>query len=63
MLAGNKVVGVTLITRDLEASQAPAVTLEDLRKFLGSDAPPAGGGGPDPASVMLQLMASRESAG
>lgn len=63
LLSGNKVVGIELASRDIDAAQIPAVTLDAIKKFLGSDLPKAPAGGPEPCAAMLQLMATRESSG
>ena len=38
-----------------EAGAAPAVTLEQLRGFLGADLPANPGASADPATVLIQL--------
>jgi tetratricopeptide (TPR) repeat protein len=55
-----KLVGLALGERDTLASQIPAATLEQIRAFLGGDAPKALCANPDPAAIM-QLTASHES--
>jgi tetratricopeptide (TPR) repeat protein len=63
LLAANKVVGVELASRESEAAQIPAATLDQVKAFLGSDLPAAGSAGPEPCGVMLQLIATRETSG
>jgi hypothetical protein len=63
LLSANKVVGVELASRESEAAQIPAATLDQIKTFLGSDLPPVPAAGPEPCGVMLQLIATRESSG
>jgi hypothetical protein len=63
LLAANKVIGVELASRDNEAAQIPAATLEQIKAFLGADLPQTPAAGPDPCGVVLQLIATRESSG
>jgi tetratricopeptide (TPR) repeat protein len=63
LLAANKVVGVELASRESDAAQIPAATLEQIKTFLGADLPQAPAAGPDPCGVVLQLIATRESSG
>ncbi len=58
LLAGGKVVGVELATRDSDITAIPAVTLDDLKKFLGADFTP--GGNADPMTSTVQISATRE---
>ncbi len=53
-------VGITLGDRDTPATQMAAVTLEQLRAFLGTDAPRTVCSNPNPSGVM-QLTASHEA--
>jgi tetratricopeptide (TPR) repeat protein len=55
-----KLVGIALGERDTLATQIPTATLEQLRTFLGSDAPKTACADPDPATI-LQLTASHEA--
>lgn len=55
-----RLVGIALGDRDTVASQIPAVTVDQLRTFLGADAPKAICSNSDPGGVM-QLTASREA--
>lgn len=62
ILSGGKVVGVCVAPRDAERAKLPAVTLEQLKAFLGSDVtPPARAG--DPTASLLQLVTTRETGG
>ncbi len=63
LLSGNKIVGMELASRETDPAQIPAVTLDAIKKFLGSDLPTTSVGGPEPCAVMLQVMATRESSG
>jgi hypothetical protein len=60
LISGGKVVGVCTAPRDAERNKLPAVTLDQLKKFLGSDLPtePAAG---NPTASLLQLVTTRES--
>jgi hypothetical protein len=58
LLAGAKVVGVELATRDTEPAQTPVATLDELKKLLG-DKLPRGGGRSDAMAATLQLTATR----
>jgi tetratricopeptide (TPR) repeat protein len=58
LLANGKVVGVELATRDSDITAIPAVTLDDLKKFLASDFSP--GGTADATTSTVQLSATRE---
>jgi tetratricopeptide (TPR) repeat protein len=58
LLSGGKVVGVEMATRDSDITAIPAVTLDDLKKFLGSDFTP--GGNADPMASTVQISATRE---
>jgi hypothetical protein len=62
VLSGGRVVGVCVAPRDAERAKLPAVTLEQLKTFLGTDvtAPKAAG---DPASSLLQLVTTMETGG
>jgi hypothetical protein len=60
IIAGGKVVGVCLASRDAEKTKLPAVTLDQLKTFLGADAKPAAFA-TDPAAAILQVVASVES--
>ena len=53
-------VGITTGDRDTLATQMTAVTLEQLRAFLGADAPRTACSNPNPSGVM-QLTASHEA--
>lgn len=63
LLAANKVVGVELASRETDPTQIPSATLDAIKKFLGPDMPSPPAGTPEPCSVLLQLMATRESSG
>jgi tetratricopeptide (TPR) repeat protein len=63
LLAANKVIGVELASRETDPNQIPSATLETIKKFLGPDMPSTPAGTPEPCSVLLQLMATRESSG
>jgi S1-C subfamily serine protease len=63
LLAGNKVIGVELAGRESDAAQIPAATLEQVKAFLGADLPAPAAVGPEPTAAMLQVIATRESAG
>jgi tetratricopeptide (TPR) repeat protein len=52
-------VGVELGERDSVMTQLPAVRLEEIRQFLGADAPKSECANPDPAG-MWQMTASRD---
>ncbi len=52
-------IGITIGDREIPASRMSAVTLEQLRAFLGADAPQTACSSPNPSGVM-QLTASRE---
>jgi Tfp pilus assembly protein PilF len=56
LLSDGKVVGVELATRDSDISSIPAVTLDDLKKFLGSDVF-GGGTAVDGVTATFQLSA------
>ena len=60
ILAGNKVVGVCVASREAERNKLPAVSLAVLKKFLGEDAQPGSASG-DPTSNLLQLVSTRET--
>jgi hypothetical protein len=62
LLVQGKLVGVELAARDTDTRDIPSATLEQIKKFLGPDAPSAQIG-PDPCAAMLQLMATRETSG
>jgi len=62
VLAGGKVVGVCVAPRDAERNKLPAVTLEQLKTFLGSDVGPVQVAG-DPAGSLLQLVTTLETGG
>jgi hypothetical protein len=57
LLAGGKVVGVELATRDADPATVPAATLADLKKLVGDKAGPAGMA--DPAAATVQVTATR----
>ncbi len=59
LLADGKVVGVELAIRDSELGAIPAVTLDDLKKFLAADLIP-GGTASDAVAATVQLTATRE---
>lgn len=61
LLSGGRVVGVELATRDSETAAIPAATLDQLRKLVGDDLPKSPSLHPDPAGVLLQVLATRES--
>jgi hypothetical protein len=60
LIAGGKVVGVCIAPRDAERNKLPAVTLDQLKKFLGTDASTEAAGG-NPTASLLQLVTTRES--
>jgi hypothetical protein len=60
LIAGGKVVGVCVAPRDAERNKLPAVTLKQLRDFLGSDVASEGATG-TPTTSLLQLVTTRES--
>lgn len=60
ILSGGKVVGVVVAPRDAEKAKLPAVPLDALKTFLGSDIQPAGAQG-DPATSLLQLITTTET--
>ena len=62
VLASGHVVGVCVAPRDAERGKLPAVTLDQLKTFLGSDVTPPKGAG-DAAGSLLQLVTTRETAG
>jgi hypothetical protein len=62
VLAGGKVVGVCVAPRDAERNKLPAVTLEQLKTFLGRDVGPVQTAG-DPAGSLLQLVTTLETGG
>jgi Tfp pilus assembly protein PilF len=62
LCSGGKVVGVCVAPRDAERAKLPAITLDQLKAFLGSDVtPPAKAG--DPTASLLQLVTTRETGG
>jgi hypothetical protein len=64
LLSGeNKVVGVCIAPRDAEKAKLPAVTLEQLKTFLGADAGGSGAASANPTGAILQLVTTRESGG
>lgn len=60
LIAGGKVVGVCTAPRDADQRKLPAVTLDQLKKFLGDDLPTEPGAG-NPTAALLQLVTTRES--
>jgi len=60
LIAGGKVVGVVTAPRDAERNKLPAVTLDQLKKFLGPDLPSEAGSG-NPTTSLLQLVTTRQS--
>lgn len=60
ILSGGKVIGVVIAPRDAEKTKLPAVPLDALKTFLGSDVQPAGAPG-DPATSLLQLITTTET--
>ena len=60
ILAGNKVVGVCVASRDAERNKLPAVSLSALKQFVADDAKPGSASG-DPLSNLLQLVSTRET--
>ena len=58
LLSEGRVVGVELATRDSDITAIPAVTIDELKKFLASDFVP--GGSADAATSTVQLSATRE---
>jgi tetratricopeptide (TPR) repeat protein len=61
LMAGGKVVGVCVAARDAERNKLPAVTLDQFKKFLGSDLPTEPAGAGIPTASLLQLVTTRES--
>jgi hypothetical protein len=61
LLSGGKIVGVCVAPRDAEKTKLPAVTLEQFKTFLGSEAKPGGAAKGDPATALLQLVTTRET--
>jgi hypothetical protein len=53
LVAGGKVVGVQLATRDADPTQIPAAPLDAIRKLVGAQAGPSGNA--DPAAVTMQV--------
>jgi hypothetical protein len=53
LVAGGKVVGVQLATRDAEPTSIPAAPLDAIRKLVGDKAGPSGNA--DPAAVTMQV--------
>jgi len=62
VIAGGKVVGVCVAPRDAERAKLPAVTLDQLKTFLGTDVTPPQAAG-DPAGSLLQLVTTLETGG
>ncbi len=60
ILAGGKVIGVELAGRDSDIAQIPAANLDQLRALLGADLPNGLGQSPNPASVIVQVIATQE---
>jgi Tfp pilus assembly protein PilF len=60
LIAGGKVVGVCTAPRDAERNKLPAVTLKQLKEFLGTDAASEDATG-TPTTALLQLVTTRES--
>jgi tetratricopeptide (TPR) repeat protein len=58
LLLDGKIVGVQLIDPDAQTEQLPAITLAQLKKFIGADLP-AMPGNATPAGVVLQLSATK----
>jgi Flp pilus assembly protein TadD len=61
LLAGGKVVGVTLATRDTEAGSVPAVTLQRLSDLVATDTGTRGAFTTDPKAAVFQIVATHES--
>jgi hypothetical protein len=59
LVSGGKVVGVTLGNRDAEAAAIPAVTLEQLTKFIGSDFGTRGTPATDPKQAIFQIVVTK----
>jgi tetratricopeptide (TPR) repeat protein len=58
LIAGGKIVGVTLADRDTDPAAVPAVSLKALRELIGK---PAGGKpATDPKQAIFQVLATRE---
>jgi hypothetical protein len=62
LMSGGKVVGVCVAPRDADRAKLPAVTLEQLKTFLGTDAAATARAG-DPSGSLLQVITSRETTG
>jgi len=63
LIAGGKVVGVELASRDSELGQIPAVTLDELREFIRDHLPepPPARAVTDPTAATMQLTAVSET--
>jgi len=59
--ADGKVIAVEMATRDADPAQVPCVTIEQVLKFLGDDAPRGAGSAGDAQSAILHVTATRES--
>jgi tetratricopeptide (TPR) repeat protein len=62
LIQNARVVGVCVAPRDAERAKLPAVTLDQLKTFLGADGL-AGKGSAEPVSSLLQLVTTRETGG
>jgi S1-C subfamily serine protease len=59
LLSGGKVVGVTLASPDADAGAIPAITLDKLTKFIGSDTGTKGQVAGDAKSAIFQVVVSK----
>lgn len=57
LVAGKEVVGVSIADRSANLADLPVATLKQLRDFVGSDAPAAGGMFAEPTAVLCELRA------
>jgi len=62
LLAGGKVVGVELATRESELGRVPVAGVEQLRAILGEEAKPVARGVFDPLTAVFQVVATAEKA-
>ncbi|HEX4124450.1 MAG TPA: hypothetical protein VHY37_06965 [Tepidisphaeraceae bacterium] len=58
LTSGGKVVGVELAGRDSAINKIPAVSIDAVRSFVGSDLPAPGHGTTIPSSAIFQLVSS-----
>jgi hypothetical protein len=60
LTAGGKLVGAELAARDSDIAQIPAIALEAIRSFVGSDLPAPGHGTTTPSATIFQLVSTSE---